>query len=1000
MTFSVILWSLSIALKVCAWRSPKLRALMSEKDFIAQIKVKDGSAGRWYRFVGGKLTSRSGIIENPDVMIRFKTAPLGVRVLIHLGSGMFHFAYPFLKPFLDPMLVINAAKNFAFEVQGEDEFTLHFTDMLNLMLTGHWRQGTPVAGGETRYVNQTNGGPVFVYVKDGKIVRITPIEFDDHDASAWSIEARGQVFTPPHRTTLSPHGLASKSMVYSSKRLLYPMKRIDFDPNGERNPQNRGKSGYVRISWDEALDMAASEIKRMRREHGHGAIFNSHSSHHTWGNIGYYLSSNIRFMNAIGYTKMISNPDSWEGWFWGAAHHYGNSMRMGTAEPYGQVEDCLKEAEMIVFWSSDPESTCASYAAYEGTVRRQWAKRLGIKMVHIDPYKNATAAWLGGKWIPTIPGTGPAMAHAIAYVWITEGLYDKEYIEKRTTGFDKYKAYVLGDEDGIRKSPEWQAPETGVEAHIVRALAREWGTRKAYLSCGGKGTSFGGANRSATGAQWARCMVCLMAMQGLGKPGINFGNLSAGAPLDMQFYFPGYAEGGISGDIEGTADAIQNYQRMPHLISMNTTSQKIPRLRIPESILDGKAEGYPTDTKSLEGQFQRFEYPAAGHSPIRMIYKYGGSHFGTTMESNRLVKALQSESIEFILNQSIWNEGEAAYADLILPACTNFERTDIGEWASSGGYGHHNFNQLNHRVITLQHKCIEPLGESKSDFQIFLELSKRLGLSAYFGEAKTELLWCREQFLSSDLSKVISWKDFLKKGYYVVPPEAKPENRTPASMRWFAEGRKKDVPEPSPLPAEYGEEYLGGLQTQSGKFEFEPSSLKRFGQDPERPPVNRYIPAWEGRQTTGLYQRFPLQLITPHPRFSFHTMGDGKDSVVNDIVDHRVMVDGYYYWIARINSADAASRGIRQHDLVKLFNDRGAVICAAVLTERLLPGVVHSYGSSAEYDPIGEPGNSPDRGGCVNILTPKRHMTTKTSSSAPNSCLIEIEKWDAKELTQ
>jgi trimethylamine-N-oxide reductase (cytochrome c) len=216
-------------------------------------------------------------------------------------------------------------------------------------------------------------------------------------------------------------------------------------------------------------------------------------------------------------------------------------------------------------------------------------------------------------------------------------------------------------------------------------------------------------------------------------------------------------------------------------------------------------------------------------------------------------------------------------------------------------------------------------------------------------------------------------------------------------MRWFAEGRKKDVPEPSPLPAEYGEEYLGGLQTQSGKFEFEPASLKRFGQDPERPALNRYIPAWEGRQTKALYERFPLQLISPHPRFSFHTMGDGKNSAINDIADHRLRIGGHDYWIARMNPADAEVRGIGQHDLVKLFNDRGAVICAAVLTERLLPGVVHSYASSAEYDPIGEPGASPDRGGCVNLLTPSRHMTSKTSASAPNSCLIEIEKWDARE---
>ena len=78
------------------------------------------------------------------------------------------------------------------------------------------------------------------------------------------------------------------------------------------------------------------------------------------------------------------------------------------------------------------------------------------------------------------------------------------------------------------------------------------------------------------------------------------------------------------------------------------------------------------------------------------------------------------------------------------------------------------------------------------------------------------------------------------------------------AFRWYAEGRKKDVPEPTPLPSEYGDTYLDGLQTRSGKFEFESSSLKQFGEDPERPPVNKYIPSWEGRQTKELYERFPL----------------------------------------------------------------------------------------------------------------------------------------------
>jgi trimethylamine-N-oxide reductase (cytochrome c) len=301
---------------------------------------------------------------------------------------------------------------------------------------------------------------------------------------------------------------------------------------------------------------------------------------------------------------------------------------------------------------------------------------------------------------------------------------------------------------------------------------------------------------------------------------------------------------------------------------------------------------------------------------------------------------------------------------------------------------------MNNRVIFLQHKCIEPLGESRPDYQIFQALASRLGLGAYFSEGMTELDWVKRLFDASDLPKHISWKKFLQKGYFVVPPL--PEGRRdPVSLRWFYEGRKKDVPEPHPLPGDYKEEYGKGLQTQSGKFEFECSSLKRFDpDDPERPPIVKYLPSWEGPQTTELYGKYPLQLISPHSRFSYHTLSDGKDSAINDIEEHRMLVNGWYYWVLRLNPQDAAERGIKERDLVRIFNDRGAVVCAAHLTERLPRGVVHAYESSAVYAPMGEPGYSTDRGGCINQLTPKRSIAKKVTGTAANSCLVQVVPWD------
>jgi trimethylamine-N-oxide reductase (cytochrome c) len=978
--FATILFGLEKVIHRTAKKYPAFKARLAEKNFTAQIKIIDDSVGRYFTFDKGKVFSRRGLHGNPDICMMFKDAQLAVKLLL---------------PPRNHLAMINAMKNFQIGLQGPDDLTMWFMETLNQILTSGMEYGTDAGSGVRRYTSNTNGGPVFVYVKDNKIIRITPIEFDESDADPWTITARGKKFTPPRKTTVNPYTLAWKSMVYSRDRLLYPMKRVDFDPHGERNCQNRGISGYERISWDEALDIVVGQIRRVKKEYGPGAILNGSGSHHTWGHLGYWLSARLRFFNTIGFTPVVHNPDSWEGWYWGAMHHWGHSSRLGAPETYGTVEDCLKHSEMVVFWSSDPESTSGVYGAYEGTIRRQWLKELGIKMVHIDPFYNHTAALMGGKWLAPRPATGNALALAIAYVWITEALYDRQYVASRTVGFDKWKDYILGKEDGIPKTPEWQENESNIAAKDVRALAREWGSKKTYLAAGGL-QGFGGACRCATGNEWARSMVCLMAMQGLGKPGVNMGCLQQGTPVDTKFFFPGYAEGGLSGDIQGTAMAVNMYQRMPQLPTVNSVYQRVPRLKIPEAILDGHCEGYPTDPKTIEGQFLKFGYPTPGHSPVKMYYKYGGSHFGTMTETNRFARAYRSENLEFVVNQSIWFEGEAKFADVLLPACTSFERWDISEFANCGGYIQHSFTQCNHRVAVLQHKCIEPLGESKSDYQIFWDLTKRLGLAAPFSEGMGELDWCKRLFDATDLPNHISWKNFLKKGYFVIPPP--PENlRDPVSFRWFAEDRPKDTPELAPLPADYTEQFGRGLQTQSGKLEFECSSLKRFDpHDPERPPISKYIPAWEGHHTTALYDKYPLQLISPHPRFSFHTMGDGKDSIVNDVKDHRVLIDGYYYWIVRINSQDAADRGIGHNDLVKVFNDRGAVVCAAQVTERIPAGSVHSYESAADYDPVGEPGESPDRGGCINILTPSRTIIKKSHGTACNSCLVQIEKWEQK----
>ncbi|MCC2096025.1 MAG: molybdopterin-dependent oxidoreductase, partial [Hyphomicrobiales bacterium] len=510
MKFSTILFGMVQAIRLASARHPAFRDRLKERNLIAQFLAKDEEMGRWVEIRDGKIKSGAGLHAKPDVTLGFKTAAIGAKLL---------------TPPINWLQQINAQKDFVLTIEGSEDLSNWFAQTVMQSQTAGWTFGVPRPDGCTRYCNMTNGGPVFIDVKDDKIVRILPMDFDDRDPQPWTIKARGRKFTPPRKTTLAPHGMNAKSIIYSPDRLLYPMKRVDFDPNGERNPQNRGKSGYERISWEEAIKIVADEIKRQKRVHGPGAIATSHGSHHTWGNIGYYLSALFRFSNAVGMTRVHHNPDSWEGWYWGAVHHWGHTLRVGQSETYGTVEDCLQNCDMIVFWSADPETTSGSYGAQEGTIRRQWLKDkdLGIKVVHVDPFYNSSAQFLPGKWFAPKPTTSVAMAMAIANVWIQEGLYDKEYVRTHTEGFDKWAAYIMGDEDGIPKTPEWQEKETGVPAKDVRALAREWGSKRVYLAPGGWGNGHGGACRNQTGIQWARVMVCLVAMQGLGKPGVNMG---------------------------------------------------------------------------------------------------------------------------------------------------------------------------------------------------------------------------------------------------------------------------------------------------------------------------------------------------------------------------------------------------------------------------------------------------------------------------------------------
>ncbi|MDH5781812.1 MAG: molybdopterin-dependent oxidoreductase, partial [Dehalococcoidia bacterium] len=404
----------------------------------------------------------------------------------------------------------------------------------------------------------------------------------------------------------------------------------------------------------------------------------------------------------------------------------------------------------------------------------------------------------------------------------------------------------------------------------------------------------------------------------------------------------------------------------------NPVQQYIYRLLVPEGILTPPIKwtgaGVECAWWGTDYQFKKYIYPESDQAEVRMLYRYGGSHFSTLPEGSRWAKMYKSPKLEFVLCQTPWMEPESKFADILLPACTLFERNDISEWSAAPNivWG------CNYRIIVYNQKCIEPLYESKPDFEILTLLADKLGFKNEYTEGNTEDDWIRKTYEISSMPQHMSYEKFKEKGYFVVPMPNDYKPKT-AFRRFYQTGE--------------------GLDTPSGKIEFLSQRLQKYlPDDKERPPVPHYVPSWEGHTTSSLVHKYPLQLMVPHARYTFHTQGDQEGSWIRDIWMHRVLKNGYSYWPIQIHPIDARARGINKGDIVKVYNDRATVLLIARVTEMIRPGTVLAR-TGGQYDPV-EPGNpnSLDKGGAVNLLISSRFMSPNVSAQV-NQCLVQVEKW-------
>jgi anaerobic selenocysteine-containing dehydrogenase len=840
----------------------------------------------------------------------------------------------------------------------------------------------------------TGGNVACIDVADGKIIRIRPLHYDwkYKDIHPWRVEVHGQVIEPPLKTLLTPHGLAYKKRIYSPNRILYPMKRVDWNPNGERNPQNRGKSKYMRISWNEATDIIANELKRVIKNYGPEAVLLQADGHGESKIVHPCHAANINLLNHLGgYTLQTRNPDSWEGWYWGAKHAWGNEP-LGLENQGNMIADILTNCELLIVWGGDPETTAWGFAGQMASRLSFAFTEIGIKQIYICPELNYGAAVHADKWIPILPNTDAAMRLAIAYQWIKGDTYDKAYVASHTYGFKKFVDYVMGKEDGVAKTPQWAEKKCGVQSRIIKALAREIASKRTSIGH----IMGGGSIRGPFSSEPARLEVLLLAMQGLGRPGVH--QVLMGTivwdnppvyvikPMPM-FAFRGTAipQQAALGHCMAVKDFMKLWGRPGRSVppicrptdgipdKKMIPKQIIPKNLIHDALLNPPISWYGTTlwAEPLEDQFVKYTYPAKGCSEVHMIWTDTPCWITCWNDSNSYIKALQSNKIEFILAQHPWMENDCLFADILLPINTKFEEKDINVDATSG--------QVD--TIFLEEECTITRGESKSDYEAVAAIAEKLGLYKEYTEGRSIEDWRRFGFENSGVQEFISYEELKEKGYYIIPSVSNWKYKEPDLKSFY------DNPEANPL------------KTPSGKIEFYSQNIaKFFPNDEERPPVPHWIERSEyhdERTSSERAKKFPLLMMSNHGRWRVHAQLDDVNWF-HEIPTGKVKgPDGYLYEPLWIHPSEAAKRGIKDGDVVNVFNERGQVLCGAYVTERIMPGIVYvDHGS--RYDPI-VPGEL-DRGGAINTISPHQILSKNATGMATSGYLVEVKRADLDEL--
>ncbi|MBK1964161.1 molybdopterin guanine dinucleotide-containing S/N-oxide reductase [Campylobacter novaezeelandiae] len=778
-------------------------------------------------------------------------------------------------------------------------------------------------------VTAAHWGILKLTIKDGKVIKSEPWE------KITKMDNPLQYYT--------------SDLIYKS-RIKYPYVRKSYLENPDDPKRElRGKDEFVRVSYKEALNLIAKELKKTREQKGISSIFGGSYGWKSSGNMQNSRTLLHRFLNVTGGFVGVSGDYST------GASQIIMPYVVGSIEVYEQQtswENILKYSKYVVIWGADPLTTLR--IAWTSNDQRGLAyfeklRESKIKVICIDPIRTDTAKFLNAKWISPRPNTDVALMMGMASHLISKNKVNYMFLENYTTGFNQFKDYLEGKNDGIKKDVKWASKICGVNEKTIKELAETFYDNPTMIMSGW------GMQRAHHGEQphWMLVTLCSILGQ-IGTKGGGFGlsyhYSNGGVPTCKGGVIGGINAGEIgiwkNGKFKGLAKSKENLNSAEWL--QNTASLSFPVARIADALLN--------PGKTIDHNGAKITYP-----DIDFIYWVGGNPLVHHQDTNTNVKAWKKPRT-IVVNEIYWTP-TAKMADIVMPVTSSYERDDI---TMSGDYS-------NMHIVPMK-QAVLPVEESKDDYEIFSDLCRIYGkdvFNAYTQNGKKA-------------------KDLIKDYYNIALKQVKNYGEafnTP--MPSFEEFWAKNEPivfEPTNESLEYvrfsefiEDPILNALGTSSGLIEIYSKTIENYNYDDCKAHPTWFEPIeWLGNAT----KKMPFHLITSHPSKRLHSQLCHTDLRKKYTIQEREPL--------LMNFKDAKKFGIKNGDVVRVFNKRGEILAGVLVSKDIMQGVIRIC-EGGWYDPDE---NGLCKYGSANVLTLDLPTSKLANGNISHTGLVGIEKFN------